>query len=55
VALIDPQILMTFLTSPHPSPFKGEGDFRLSPVASEKFFNVPVLQQIMQAVGTIPI
>jgi 1-acyl-sn-glycerol-3-phosphate acyltransferase len=45
VALIDPQILMTFL----------DKYLRLSPVASEKFFNVPVLKQVMQAIGTIPI
>jgi len=45
VALIDPQILMTFL----------DKYLRLSPVASEKFFLVPVLKQVMQMFGTIPI
>ena len=45
VALIDPQILMTFLYS----------YLKLSPVASEKFFLVPVLKQVMQAFWTIPI
>jgi len=45
VALIDPQILITFLYK----------YLKLSPVASEKFFNVPILKQVMQAVWTIPI
>jgi len=45
VALIDPQILMTFLNN----------YIKLSPVASEKFFEVPVLKQVMKAVWTIPI
>ncbi len=45
VALIDPQILMSFF-NPYLS---------LSPVASEKFFNVPILKQVMQSVWTIPI
>ena len=45
VALIDPQILIVFLYK----------YLKLSPVASEKFFNVPVLKQIMKAFWTIPI
>ncbi len=45
MALVDPQILMTFL----------DKYLSLSPVASEKFFNVPILKQIMTAIWTIPI
>ncbi len=45
VALVDPQILITFL----------DKYLNLSPVASEKFFNVPILKQIMTALETIPI
>ncbi|PID87678.1 hypothetical protein CSB07_00300 [Candidatus Gracilibacteria bacterium] len=45
VALIDPQIVFIFLYK----------YIKLSPVASEKYFNVPILKQIMKSVGTIPI
>jgi len=45
VALVDPQILMVFLNK----------YLKLSPVASELFFNVPVLKQIMKYFWTIPI
>jgi len=38
VALVDPQILMVFLNK----------YLKLSPVASELFFNIPVLKQIMK-------
>ena len=45
VALVDPQILITFLYK----------YLKLSPVASELFFNVPVLKQIMKVFWTIPV
>ena len=45
VALIDPQILIVFL-----------GKYlQLSPVASEKYYNKPLLKQVMDLVGTVPI
>ena len=45
VALIDPRIVLSQL-----------GKYRnISPLASEKFYNIPGIKQVMQAVGTIPI
>jgi len=45
IALIDPQILIVFL-----------GKYlNVSPVASEKYYNKPVLKQVMDLVGTVPI
>lgn len=45
VALVDPRILLSFLW---------KYTF-LSPVASEKYYNKPVLNQIMRIFGTVPI
>ncbi|MCD5380335.1 1-acyl-sn-glycerol-3-phosphate acyltransferase [Candidatus Gracilibacteria bacterium] len=45
VALVDPRIIISFL-----------GKYlNVSPVASEKYYNKPVLKQIMDFVGTVPI
>jgi acyl carrier protein len=45
VALVDPRILISFLWKYLP----------VSPVASEKYYNKPGIQQIMKAVWTVPI
>ena len=45
MALIDPRIVLSQL-----------GKYRnISPLASEKFYSIPGIKQVMQAVGTIPI
>ena len=39
-----------------PGLFPVGGKYRnISPLASEKFYNIPGIKQVMQAVGTIPI
>ena len=45
VALVDPQILISYLYK----------YLEVSPVASEKFYNKPVLKQLMDSVWTVPI
>lgn len=45
VALIDPRILVSFLWD----------YIKVSPVASEKYYSVPVLKQIMDLLWTVPI
>lgn len=45
VALVDPRILLSFLGK----------HTHISPVASEKYYNTPVLKQAMQIFGTVPI
>jgi len=45
VALVDPQILIAFLYK----------YLKVSPVASEKFYNKPILKQLMNSVWTVPI
>lgn len=45
IALVDPRILLTYL-----------GKYIIaSPVASEKYYNLPVLKQVMDSVWTVPI
>lgn len=45
VALVDPRLLLSFL-----------GKYTsVSPVASEKYYNLPVLKQVMKLFGTVPI
>lgn len=45
VALVDPRIIISFLWK----------YLNVSPVASEKYYNKPVLKQVMNLVGTVPI
>lgn len=45
VALVDPQILISFLSK----------YLKISPVASEKYYNKPGIKQVMQLIGTVPI
>ena len=45
VALIDPRILLSTLSR----------YIKVSPVASELYYNKPVLKQVMDLVGTVPI
>ncbi|MCP4524126.1 MAG: AMP-binding protein [Candidatus Gracilibacteria bacterium] len=45
IALVDPRIMIAFLGKYLP----------VSPVASEKYYNKPVLKQVMDLVGTVPI
>lgn len=45
VALVDPRIIVSFLWR----------YLSVSPVASEKYYNMPVLKQIMDAIWTVPI